>query len=233
MPASSQGRQQHPHLPGETQQWECKDLQGEGNKEVSDFSLTNICLGDSPACLRCCPVFQCCSLAVRAWGECWSKCAFTAFPNIGGTVGRKGESEFCLALKSQLEIPEPGFCTWCKGIRCTAPLHPNQIPDSKTPTMSENFDHILKTIICSSQTLTSSFPVGSLLKWHHQQRSQSSLPDYGSLLQGDTLRKQAHLLISSVFMFQKPGKEENQTSSKKQQEPFHCVPKFMANTVTE
>lgn len=169
----------------------------------------------------------------ESMGECWSKCAFTAFPNIRGTVGRKGESEFCLALKSQLGIPEPGFCTWCKGIRCTAPLHPNQIPDSKTPTMSENFDHILKTIICSSQALTSSFPVGSLLKWHHQQRSQSSLPDYGSLLQGNTLRKQAHLLISSVFMFQKPRKEENQTSSKKWQEPFHCVSKFMANMVTE
>lgn len=169
----------------------------------------------------------------ESMGGVLKQMCFYGFPKYWGNGREKRESEFCLALKSQLGIPEPGFCMWCKGIWYTAPLHPNQIHDSKTPTMSANFNHILKNIICSLQALTGSFPEGSLLKWHHQQRSQSSLPGYSSLLQGDTWRKQAHLLISSVFMFQKPRKEENQTSSKKWQEPFHCVSKFMANTVTE
>lgn len=49
----------------------------------------------------------------RAWG-CRSKCAFTTYPNVG-MVKRKGESKFCLAFKSQLEIRETKILNTMQG----------------------------------------------------------------------------------------------------------------------
>lgn len=76
----------------------------------------------------------------------WSTWAFTAFPNIVEMVKRKEESKFWRIFKIQLEIHVLRFCMWCHDVRCTAPLHPDQIHYSKTPSYFRKFRSYFRNV---------------------------------------------------------------------------------------
>lgn len=93
-------------LPGETQQWEGRDLQGWGNKEVSDCSWQISAL---EAALWGCTDAPC---PRAGQGRCWGLLKQMCF--VMGTVKTKKRKN-CLVSQFQLEIPdmmEEGSDVW-------------------------------------------------------------------------------------------------------------------------
>lgn len=91
-----------------------------------------------------CTAAPCPSIALAM--ELLKQMCIYCFPKHFGNGKEKRESKFCHIFKFQLEIRVLRFYIWCHGVRCTAPLHPDQTHYSKTPSYFRKFQSYFKNV---------------------------------------------------------------------------------------